>query len=108
MHEVKITGLNFVSHAKANKGGSVVLAFFDCQAGGFNLQGCAFVRTVRHGLTVWPPKLEGRDQMRRSITFSDEGLRATILHYAQAAFHAMGGTEGDWLTHDDPRREAAD
>src|SRR5690606_8318377 len=55
-------------------GGNTILAFFDCQANGLTLAGCAFVRTSRQGLTVWPPKLEGAEAARRSVGIADERL----------------------------------
>ena len=66
MNDVTIMGLNRVSNPRPNKGGSTVLAWFDCQANGFLMQGCAFVRTARRGLTVWPPKIDGPESTRRS------------------------------------------
>ena len=59
MHEVTITGLTRIAEPTANRTGNSILAFFDCETGGFSLHRCAFVRTARHGLTVWPPKLDG-------------------------------------------------
>lgn len=106
MNAVTITGLTRVSNPKPNKGGSTVLAFFDCQSNGFMLQGCAFVRTPRHGLTVWPPKLDGPESARRSVTFADEHLRQAMIREAQAAYRALGGTDGEWMPRDNTRAAA--
>lgn len=109
MHEVSITGLNRVSHPKPNKGGNTILAFFDCQANGLALTGCAFVRTSRQGLTVWPPKLEGADAARRSVGIADEQLRSVMVRQAQASYRALGGTDGEWIkTWDEEKTEEAD
>lgn len=70
MHEVTITGLTRSTKATPNRAGYRILAFFDCEAGGFNLRGCAFVRTPRNGLTVWPPKLTGQNSERCSVQFN--------------------------------------
>ncbi|MCK9541367.1 MAG: hypothetical protein M0R03_04975 [Novosphingobium sp.] len=101
MSELTITGLSRVPDPKPNKGGSTVLAWFDCQANGFALHGCAFVRTSRRGLTVWPPKIEGKDGSRRSVTISDERLRRAMVDRAQETYRALGGTDGEWIRADD-------
>lgn len=109
MHEVTITGLNRVSHPKPNKGGNTILAFFDCQANGLTLTGCAFVRTSRQGLTVWPPKLEGAESARRSVGIADERLRTLMVRQAQASYRALGGTDGEWIkTWDEEKSEEVD
>ncbi|CAH1653535.1 hypothetical protein CHELA1G11_13688 [Hyphomicrobiales bacterium] len=105
MNDITILGLNRVTNPKANRGGSTVLAFFDCRTNGFLLQGCAFVRTPRHGLTVWPPKVDGPESTRRSITFTDERLRQELVRSAQAAYRVLGGTDGEWMPHDPATRE---
>lgn len=97
MHDVIITGLNRVSQPRPNKAGNTILAFFDCQANGFSLAGCAFVRTARQGLTVWPPKLEGTDGVRRSLGITDDHLRKLMIRQAQEAYRALGGTDGEWI-----------
>lgn len=97
MHEVNITGLTRITAPRPNAGGSTVLAWFDCEANGFAFHGCAFVRTPRRGLTVWPPKIEGRDDSRRSITIADEHLRKAMVSRAQATYRALGGTDGEWI-----------
>lgn len=97
MNAVTITGLNRVSSPKANKGGSTVLAFFDCDANGFSLHGCALVRTPRHGLTVWPPKLDGPEGGRRFILFADDSLRHAVMLHAREAYRALGGTDAEWI-----------
>lgn len=107
MNDVTIMGLNRVSNPRPNKGGSTVLAWFDCQANGFLMQGCAFVRTARRGLTVWPPKIDGPESTRRSVTFADEKLRKEMVREAQSAYRALGGTDGEWIRHDEEDAEEA-
>lgn len=107
MTDVTIMGLNRVSNPKPNKGGSTVLAWFDCQVNGFLMQGCAFVRTARRGLTVWPPKIDGPESTRRSVTFADEKLRKEMVREAQSAYRALGGTDGEWIRHDEEDAEEA-
>lgn len=107
MTDVTIMGLNRVSNPKPNKGGSTVLAWFDCQVNGFLMQGCAFVRTPRRGLTVWPPKIDGPESTRRSVTFADEKLRKEMVREAQSAYRALGGTDGEWIRHDEEDAEEA-
>lgn len=107
MNTVTIMGLNRVSNPKPNKGGSTVLAWFDCQVNGFLMQGCAFVRTARRGLTVWPPKIDGPESSRRSVTFADEKLRKEMVREAQSAYRALGGTDGEWIRHDEEDAEEA-
>lgn len=107
MTDVTIMGLNRVSNPRPNKGGSTVLAWFDCQVNGFLMQGCAFVRTARRGLTVWPPKIDGPESTRRSVTFADEKLRKEMVREAQSAYRALGGTDGEWIRHDEEDAEEA-
>ena len=107
MNDVTIMGLNRVSNPRPNKGGSTVLAWFDCQVNGFLMQGCAFVRTARRGLTVWPPKIDGPESTRRSVTFADEKLRKEMVREAQSAYRALGGTDGEWIRHDEEDAEEA-
>jgi len=97
---VTITGLNRVTRPKVGSNGFTILAYFDCEANGFSLLGCAFVRTPRRGLTVWPPKLEGPDT-RRSLTITNDQLRQEMARQAQAAYRALGGTDGEWIRDDD-------
>lgn len=101
MPEVTITGLTRITDPKPNKGGSIVLAWFDCETSGFALQGCAFVRTARRGLTIWPPKIEGRDSARRAVSITDKSLRKAMVSQAQETYRALGGTDGEWIRYDE-------
>lgn len=101
MPKVTITGLTRITDPKPNKGGSIVLAWFDCETSGFALQGCAFVRTARRGLTVWPPKIEGRESARRAVSIADESLRKVMVSQAQETYRALGGTDGEWIRYDE-------
>lgn len=98
MHEVTITGLTRASNAKPNKGGSTVLAYFDCAIGAFALNGCAFVRSPNRSLTVWPPKLDGPESTRRAVIIRDDRLRHDMMRAAQNAYRALGGTDGEWMS----------
>lgn len=95
MQSVSITGLNRVPNPKPNKGGNTILAYFDCQVGGLSLKGCAFVRYRRQRLSIWPPKLEGGEASRRCVNITDAQLRDTMLAEVQAAYRALGGTDGE-------------
>lgn len=101
MHEVTITGLARSAKATPNKAGYRILAFFDCEVEGFGLRGCAFVRTPRNGLTVWPPKLAGPNAERCGVEIKSEQLRKALVRFAQDAYRALGGTDGEWMPHDD-------
>jgi hypothetical protein len=105
MPEVSITGLTRITDPKPNKGGSTVLAWFDCEANGIALHGCAFVRTARRGLTVWPPKIEGREDSRRCISIADEQLRKAMVDRAQETYRTLGGTDGEWMPVDPEEKE---
>lgn len=106
--DVTITGLNRVTNRKPNKAGFALLSYFDCVARGIELRGCAFVRTPNNGLTVWPPKIETPDGLRRAVAIEDNSLRSAMTHAAQAAYRAMGGTDGEWIPRsgDETRQEA--
>lgn len=97
MSAVTILGLNRVSNPKPNRGGSTVLAYFDCEANGLSLQGCALVRTAKNGLTVWPPKLEGPESVRRAVSFVDSSLRHALMMRAREAYRALGGVDAEWI-----------
>lgn len=97
MHDVTITGLTRVARPKPNKGGSTVIALFDFEVSGLALAGCALVRTPRNGLTVWPPKLEGPNGSRRSVSFSHDSLRHAVMLQAREAYRALGGDDAEWI-----------
>jgi len=80
-----------------NRGGSRILAYFDVIAGGIRMNGCAPVRTSMNGLTVWPPKLEGQEALRRSVVIADNSLRHRIMDAAREAYRSLGGTEAEGM-----------
>lgn len=104
MPKVTVTGLTRLTKTQPNKNGHTVLAFFDCETSGFSLHGCAFVRTVRNGLTVWPPKLEHGIDSRRHVGITDEHLRKEMTRRAQETYRALGGTDGEWCDDDGLKR----
>ena len=108
MHQVTVTGLNRVINQRANKGGSTVLASFDCEVNGFELIGCALVRTPKNGMVVWPPKLEAPGATRRIITITDNSLRHQMLEAARVAYRALGGTNAEWIPSKGPDRAQLD
>ncbi|MES2176019.1 MAG: hypothetical protein V4523_19045 [Pseudomonadota bacterium] len=97
MNDVTITGLNRVRMPKPNRGGSTVIAYFDCEANGLALHSCALVRTPKNGLTVWPPKIDGPEATRRSVTFTDRSLRHAVMLNARESYRALGGTDAEWI-----------
>jgi hypothetical protein len=97
MPQVAITGLIRVSNPRANLGGSSVLVWFDCEVVGFALRGCALVRTSRNGLKVWPPKIEGPEGQRRSVSITDDSIRHAMMIHARSVYQALGGTDADWI-----------
>lgn len=101
MYDVTVTGLQRRMNPKPNKGGSVILAYFDCAAGGFHLVGCALVRTSKGGITAWPPKLDQQMVPPRDIKFADDALRHTVMEKAREAYRALGGTDAEWMTRPD-------
>ncbi|MFY7760999.1 hypothetical protein [Aquidulcibacter sp.] len=94
---VTVIGLTRVLDPKPNKGGNSIIAYFDAEARGFILCGCAFVRTPANGLTVFMPKLSDEAKERRSVKLVDDQLRTAFVRAAQAAYRAMGGTDGEWI-----------
>lgn len=109
MDEIKVIGIRLAIKAKPNSSGNTILAYFDCEVRGLMLEGCAFVRTAKNGLAVWPPKLDLPNDARRKITIIDSSLRAAMVREAQTAYRMMGGTDGEWLpvdAEDDARRTA--
>ncbi|WP_414474324.1 hypothetical protein [Microvirga sp. M2] len=106
---VTITGLTRVAKPKAGRNGFIVLAYFDCVANGIGMKGCAFVRTPKSGLVVWPPRLEATDT-RRGLTIEDDSLRHAMMQHAREAYRALGGTDAEWVGSTIPMglREAQD
>lgn len=100
---VRITGLHRVTRPKPNRGGSTILAYFDCEARGIALVGCALVRTSGGGLVAWPPNLETQDK-RRSIRITDDALRHGMMMYAREAYRALGGTDAEQIGESVPMR----
>src|SRR5690242_4245521 len=97
MMSVVITGLTF-NRRKGEIGEreSLVLAYFDCETRGLRMNACALVRSTKGGFTVWPPKLEGREALRRSLVIIDDSLRHEMTEAARAAYRALGGTDAEW------------
>lgn len=93
MNDVTVTGLTRIAAPKTNPGGNTILAFFDCRVNGLALNGCALIRSVRFGLTAYPPKLEGAADGRRSVVIIDEDLRANMTSAAKEAYKLLGGTD---------------
>lgn len=92
MHDVTIIGLRMAKNPSPNTSGHTILAYFDCQIGGLELNGCALTMTPRGGWTVWPPKMEAAVRGPvRSIRFTSETLRKTLTTAAQASFEALRG-----------------
>lgn len=94
---VTITGLRRVRDPKANRGGAVILAHFDCEARGLVFAGCAFVRTARGGLAAWLPRLDGKEGERRFVAFADDSLRHAMMLHAREAYRALGGTDAETI-----------
>jgi hypothetical protein len=94
---VTVIGLTRVLDPKPNKGGNSIIAYFDAEARGFILCGCAFVRTPANGLTVFMPKLSDEARERRSVKLVDDQLRSAFVRAAQDAYRSMGGTDGEWI-----------
>ena len=91
MSDVVITGLTLAAVKKAHHNKNV-LAFFDCQVGGFDFRGCALIKGGKFGMTMWPPRMDGPDGQRRGVHITDVILRDTITRKAAEAYKALGGT----------------
>ncbi len=99
--DVKITGMHRVMGPQPNQAGFSILAFFECDANDFHFRGCAFVRTPRGGLTVWPPKVQNPEDSRRNVSLRSEQLREDMVTAVQETYRALGGTDGEYASHDD-------
>ncbi|MBX9759370.1 MAG: hypothetical protein K2Y29_11395 [Beijerinckiaceae bacterium] len=98
--EVEILGITRQHNPRPNKAGNTILAFFDCAVGPIVLSGCAFLRTPKNGLAVWPPKIEGRAGKIAGVKIADSSSRHQILVKVQEAYRLMGGTDGEWMPSD--------
>lgn len=87
---VIITGITLTA-GKPSKAGAVILCFFDCVAVGIRLAGCALVRTRRTGLTIWEPKMEAAESVRRSVVIVDPTLKRDITEAARDIYCRLGG-----------------
>lgn len=94
---IEITGLRRVRVQKPNRGGSTIIAHFDCEARGLAFGSCCLVRTSKGGLVAWLPRLDGPDGERRFVTFTDDSLRHAIMLHAREAYRALGGTDAEWI-----------
>lgn len=103
---VTITGLKRVAKPKPNRGGSTILAYFDCEMRGLELRGCALVRTKGGGLVAWPPNMTDDDN-RRSIRIADDSLRHGMMMHAREAYRALGGTDAETIGKSVPMRPRA-
>ncbi|WP_299677445.1 hypothetical protein [uncultured Roseobacter sp.] len=103
---VAITGLSRVANPKPNRGGSIIIAYFDCTVRGVELKGCALVRTKAKGLVAWPPNLETADN-RRAVRIADDSLRHGMMMHAREAYRALGGTDAEQIGKSIPMRPRA-
>lgn len=94
MTKVKIIGLTMVDE-RPNRAGSRIVAFFNCEVNGFRLLGCALAITEKHGLTVWPPKIDGPNQYRSLVQIENDLLRNAMIKAAKTAYLAIAGTSAD-------------
>jgi hypothetical protein len=94
--DVNICGIT-LANGKPNKAGHRIIAYFDCEYAGLRLNGCALLRTRSNGLTVYPPKMEGPEAVRRSVTILDSALRHRMMEAARTAYRAIGGIEAEWI-----------
>lgn len=97
MFDVEIIGMGRIPFPKPNKGGSTILAYFTCATHGLRLHGCAFVRTAKGGLTVWPPRIHIPEFVHRSVDIIDDRFRQEMVRAAQVTYRALGGTDGECL-----------
>lgn len=95
MNNVEIVGLQRLSKPQPQKGGSLILAHFDCRVNGFRLARCALARTPKGGLTIWPPRLDNPRGGQSYIVLEDAALREDMTKHALAAYQALGGVEAD-------------
>ena len=97
MHTISILGVTRHRNPRPNKGGSTVIAYFDVEANGLEMKGCALVRTPKQGLTVWAPKVEGPGALQRAVTIVDSSLRHAMMMQAREAYRKIGGTEAEFI-----------
>ena len=95
--KIQVTGFTRIASPRVGKSGARILAFFDCEVGPFLLTGCAFVRTKKNGLAVWPPKLDIPSLHARGIRIVDSKVLHAMVTAAQEAYRHMGGTDGEWM-----------
>ena len=99
MADFELMGLTRVTRHKPNKGGDVIVAFFDVSFPcAVEVKGCALVkRRVTpdgdKGFTVWAPRLTDGDD-RRGVSFAPE-VRQELRQAAVTAYRALGGLVED-------------
>lgn len=90
IHQVEITGMEIVKNPEPNRGGSTVLAYFNCAVGGFTMFGCVLALTTKGVRRVWPPKGVGMPgNIGSKIRITDKVLLKAMLDAARNAYHEM-------------------
>jgi hypothetical protein len=86
---VQITGLKIIKNPRPNKSGYVVLAFFNCAANGFELDGCALMQ-LKGMISISPPLIID-DTHQKRISIADPDLRDEITGSILLAYRGLGG-----------------
>jgi hypothetical protein len=94
----KIIGMTMKGGAP-NKGGTRILAFFDCETPHIGFKGAALVLYKDGKWGIWPPKIEdatrAKIHTRRSyVFFRGDAFEKALLPAARELYWALGGTEG--------------
>jgi hypothetical protein len=94
----KITGMTMKGGAP-NKGGTRILAFFDCETQDIGFKGAALVLYEEGKWGIWPPKIEDATRAeiharRRYVFFRGDAFEKALLPAARELYWALGGAEG--------------
>ena len=90
MEDIQITGLNRVTSPEPNRGGDVILAYFDARVEWLTIKGAALVSLASGGLTTWEPLGKDDRVPRRSMKMSGE-VRRKVAQAALPIYKVFGG-----------------
>ncbi|MBC7238308.1 MAG: hypothetical protein H5T69_20910 [Chloroflexi bacterium] len=87
---IAITGLTRVTAPKPNRGGDIIVAYFDAQIEWLTINGAVLVKLASGELTTWEPLAKDDRLPRRSMKMAG-AVRREVAQVALPLFEAMGG-----------------
>jgi hypothetical protein len=107
----KITGMTLKEGAP-NRGGTRILAFFDCETPHLGMKGAALVVYKDGRWGIWPPKIEDGTgiaihERRKCVYWRGDAFVKALLPAAQQLYWQLGGTDAEDQARVGPQRSIA-